>query len=205
MRLSVSGRELEFVSVPLIWGESTLDNLFEKKRNKTVGETIASKRYVNLSTQVRQNYPESLNERLGDFLFGLKARNDSFYSHFLNKYGDKTYCEFSVSSPKYGKLKGLYCFATGDNVQYIGRSHDPFEKRINQGYGHISPKNCYRDGQSTNCHLNSLIADKQESVTFYVYPLKDNKEIDDLEHQLIEQYCPEWNIALNPKDCTPRT
>jgi hypothetical protein len=30
-------------------------------------------------------------------------------------------------------------------------------KRFNMGYGNISPKNCFKGGQETNCHLNNLL------------------------------------------------
>ena len=195
MNLRVSERDLKFVPVRLDFQKRALVNLFAQKNNKTVAETIDSKGYADLSVEVRQNYPQSLNEPVGLFLFCLKSHEDPFYRCFLNKYGDKSYCEFSISSPVDGKLKGLYCFTIGDDIQYIGRSHDPFEKRLNQGYGHISPKNCYRDGQSTNCHLNSLIAETQVNVAFFICPLTDNKDIDDLEKQLIKQLDPAWNTA----------
>jgi hypothetical protein len=37
------------------------------------------------------------------------------------------------------------------------------KKRISQGYGKISPKNCYLDGLATNCHLNALITETIKS------------------------------------------
>ena len=79
---------------------------------------------------------------------------------------------------------------------YIGRCCDNYNKRINMGYGNISPKNCYLDGQQTNCHINFLINLNIEKIRFFIYPLESIEEIKSLEKELIKKYLPEWNIAL---------
>lgn len=94
------------------------------------------------------------------------------------------------------KQKGLYLYTYDDQIKYIGRSKDPFGKRINQGYGKINPKNCFIDGQSTNCHLNHLVTVHKNNIKFFVHELTDVTEIIDLEAQLIMTYKPEWNICL---------
>jgi hypothetical protein len=187
-------RELEFVLFELVLRRNGLLNLFAQYNNKTVAETLACKRYSRLSAEARRRYPHAGNERLGDFLYRLKMSGDNFYRRFLNRYGDGTYCEFVIREPL--NSKGLYCFVLGTQVRYIGRSHDPFGKRINQGYGHISPRNCFRDGQATNCHLNSLIAAHWTQIALYVCPLENDADIDALERALIRQLRPEWNTAL---------
>jgi hypothetical protein len=72
---------------------------------------------------------------------------------------------------------------------------------VNQGYGVIHPKNCYRDGQATNCHLNSLIAEEGGEIGFWVCPLERNTDIKELEKRLIQDPDRrlEWNIALKNK------
>jgi len=195
MKLCALNRELEFVPIKLVLHKSGLTNVFAMKNNKTVVETLANKKYSRLLPEVCRQYPNALNEKLGEFLYRLKMNGDMFYLRFLNEYGDNTYCDFAVAEPS--KPKGLYCFVIGDGVRYIGRSHDPFEKRFNQGYGHLSPKNCYRDGQATNCHLNSLIAQHWAQIACYVCPLENDNEIDALERALIRRLQPEWNIVLN--------
>jgi hypothetical protein len=94
------------------------------------------------------------------------------------------------------KQKGLYLYFRTSELVYIGRSFDPFGKRVDQGYGSIHPKNCYIDGQSTNCHLNTLIAAVSERVSFYVHPMTEDSEIAATEHALIREQKPPWNIAL---------
>jgi hypothetical protein len=63
----------------------------------------------------------------------------------------------------------------GDELKYIGRGKDSMKKRVNCGHGKIHPKNCYLDGQSTNCDLNALIAPVREDVSLWLCRL--NKKI----------------------------
>jgi len=196
MNIVVLGYQLEFVHVPMRFHERSIVNLFAQKNNKTLAETLSARRYTRLSEEVQRRYPSSLNEKLGEFLYRLKILDDSLYLRFLNEHGDKVFCGFSIEKTVPSKTKGIYCFTTGEGIKYAGRSHDPFERRLNQGYGHISPKNCYLDGQSTNCHVNSLIAEVHDVVSFYVCSIDDDSEIDRLERLLIKSYEPEWNIRL---------
>ncbi|MCY3840740.1 MAG: hypothetical protein OXH09_19180 [Gammaproteobacteria bacterium] len=68
------------------------------------------------------------------------------------------------------------------------------KKRINQGYGKIHPKNCFRDGQATNCHLNALITAAIAAVTLWLHRMDNGDEIEALEASLIWCYAPPWNI-----------
>ena len=194
MRLVVPGRELEFVHVELELHSTGIKDIFARKNNKTLAETLKSKKYSHLASEVQERYSHSLHDKLGEFLYRLKQSGDKFYRKFLNKYGDQTYCDFSIAKPL--ESRGLYSFLVNGKIMYIGRSRDPFEKRINQGYGHISPKNCYLDGQPTNCRLNSLIAKHWEQVAFYACPLEEDDQINPLEKALIKKVKPGWNIAL---------
>lgn len=194
MRLNALNQEWDFMQIPLILHQNNIINLFAQKNNKSVAETLANRKYAKLSDEVKKRYPGFLNYKLGEFLFHLKTQHDLLYLQFLNDYGDKTYCKFSVSQAL--TSKGIYSFVVSGNVQYIGRSHDPFTKRINQGYGSISPKNCYKDGQVTNCRLNSFIAQFWTTTQFYICPLEDKNEIDTVEQALIKNLQPVWNINL---------
>jgi hypothetical protein len=194
MKITVQGQQLEFTQIPIIMHKKGIINLFVNKNNKTLAETLLSKRYSNLSKEVHNRYPHSLNKKLGEFLSELKNKGDDFYLRFLNKYGDKVFCDFTIVSTQISKLKGVYCFADGSTIKYFGRSHDPFEKRLNFGYGHLSPKNCFRDGQSTNCRINSLLAENHSNVSFYISPINDDLLIDRMEKLLINIYKPDWNL-----------
>ena len=139
----------------------------------------------------RSQYPTQLNQPLGRFLQRLKLGHDNFYLKFLNKCGDLVYCDFSIA--EHTNARGLYYYAVRGEIKYIGRCCDSFGKRINQGYGHLSAKNCYRDGQVTNCRLNALIAQHQRQITLYLCSKLDDERLIALERTLIEQEKPEWN------------
>ena len=84
-------------------------------------------------------------------------------------------------------------------IKYIGRCTDNFAKRINNGYGKIHPKNCFVDGQSTNCHINSKINSKiNDSFVVKVGIIKmddkTTKEIKTYEKKLLSENTFEWNI-----------
>lgn len=196
MNIIFQGRQLNFTQIPLKFHHHGIMNLFSAKNNKTLAETLENSRYSSLSLEAHHRYPNSLNKNLGKFLLELKLNGDNYYLHFLNEHGDKEFCDFSVDSTPLSRSKGIYSFVIGEDIMYFGRSHDPFERRVNQGYGHISPKNCFRDGQSTNCHINSLMARNIGSVSFHVLPLDKDLEIDRLEKLLINYYRPKWNVQF---------
>jgi hypothetical protein len=196
MEILVQGHKLEPIPVPMRFGRCDIDNVFARKNNKTLAETLSGRRYVKVSEDIRHRYPGSLNDKLGRFLQQLKMGNDSLYLRFLNKDGDGTFCDFSIERTDLTKRKGIYYFAIADEVKYVGKTHESFTWRINQGYGRISPKNCYLDGQSTNCHINAVIAKNHAVVSLFVCPIEDDSEINPLEELLIDSHQPEWNIQL---------
>ena len=123
----------------------------------------------------------------------LKQHNDIFYKKFLNTYGDLEYSKFWLKDTKQHDLKGVYFYYVDNELKYIGRCRDSMQKRVNNGYGNISPKNCYIDGQSTNCKVNALVTKYRESVQLKIYPMDDNIKIEELEIKLINKFIPEWN------------
>jgi len=79
---------------------------------------------------------------------------------------------------------------------YIGKTED-LGRRFNQGYGNISPRNCYEGGQQTNCRINNFILNslkENRKITLYFYETAD---LDNLEPQLIKELKPEWNKATS--------
>jgi hypothetical protein len=202
--VSSEGKNYKFENVPLEFLETQIQNKFAQKNNKTLKQTVEHAKYNDLYEETFKDYKSQFNIPIGEFLYQLKIKSspdlDSFYRQFLNKYGDLTYCAFKITQPdRLIMQKGLYIYTVNNQTKYIGRCRDSFQRRINQGYGKIHPKNCYRDGQSTNCRVNSLIAENLESVAFYVHVLTDDKVIKEVERELIQKYKLklEWNIQLN--------
>ena len=196
LAVSIAGQRLAFLPVALTFLEHGLTDVFAHKNNKTVRESLAHRRYAKFAKLIAAEYLASIDQPLGTFLITLKRSGDSTYKQFLNPYGDGVYCRFRMERGPLSTKKGLYCYCVDSRIVYVGRSIDPFEKRLNQGYGTIHPKNCFLDGQATNCHLNALVAESVTAVSFHVCPLTDDAEIYRLERLLIQTLKPNWNIAL---------
>lgn len=171
-----------------------IEDVFAGKNNKTLRETITHRRYRALAEVCEAGYVKHLDTPLGDVLRQLKAAGDPFYRQFLNAYGDLTYSSFSIADPSALAARGVYTYYVGDDLKYVGRCKDSMKKRVNQGYGKIHPKNCFRDGQATNCHLNALITGATSEVTLWLCRMDQGDEIGTVESQLIQRYAPPWNI-----------
>ena len=196
MNLKINGKTLEFKIVPLTFVAKDITSIFFNKNNKTLKETFEHHKYSRVKILHADKYKNHLGTKLGDFLKSLKQANDKNYLSFLNNYGDKYFCEFKIQD--HLTDKGIYCFIKDDKIKYIGRCTDNFKKRINQGYGKIHPKNCFVDGQATNCHLNSLInsADNVKlGVCLMTY--KSMEEIKELEKLILTSNRFEWNIQTS--------
>ena len=194
LSLRLHNKPYQFVHVSLDFVNDRRENVFGDKNNRTLRETLAHRRYHNLASVCVAEYPEHLDSPLGEVLLQLKDSGDPFYKRFLNRYGDLTYSTFSVADPTVLRSRGVYVYCADGVLMYIGRSKDSMRNRVNQGYGRIHPKNCFRDGQATNCHLNALITSTTSDVTLWLCQMDGDREIDALEHGLIQQYAPPWNI-----------
>ena len=192
--LKLNDTGYEFVLVPLAFGGDRHEHVFAKKNNKTLRETLSHHRYRSVSAECHANYHSYLDSPLGEFLLQLKVSNDLFYKEFLNPYGDLAYSTFSISDPSHFNERGVYAHYSLDDLKYIGRCKDSMRKRVNQGYGKIHPKNCFRDGQATNCHLNALITLSTADVTLWLCRMDDQRDIEALERGLIQAFQPPWNI-----------
>ena len=187
-----TGAEYRFVRVQLSFEEGISSDVFGGKNNKSVRETLAHSRYARLREATEAAYPSRLDEPLGNFLLSLKQSGDDFYSEFLNSDGDLEYSAFKFAGENISDTSGVYAFKVGEELRYIGRCRDSIRKRVNQGYGKIHAKNCYRDGQSTNCRINALITKEKGAVSFWFCELASDKT-KTAESCLIAEYNPKWN------------
>ena len=186
--------EYEFDAVRLVFETGTYSEKFGEKNNKTVLETLQHRRYAKLRDETEKNYPANvLDEPLGSFLLRLKQSGDDFYRRFLNRDGDEEYSIFRTADKGVIDKRGIYAYKIKNELKYIGRCRDSMQKRVNQGYGKIHPKNCYIDGQATNCRLNALITAERKSVSLWFCAL-DLDKINQAECCLIDAYQPPWNI-----------
>lgn len=181
----------------LQFSKEVYQNIFSKLTIKnTLQYQISKPRYKKFGNIVISNYKDFLDEPLGIFLLKLKLSEDMFYKYFLNDYGDLAYTKFILQNSDFLKKKGLYTYVIDDEICYIGRCTSSFNQRINMGYGNISPKNCYLDGQATNCHLNNLLLSARNRVELWIEFQSENELIIQKEKEYIKAYNPKWNIQL---------
>jgi hypothetical protein len=96
----------------------------------------------------------------------------------LNNYGAGPFCKFNISS-RFAE-SGVYVLTIDDEVRYVGECAN-LSARFNAGYGNISPKNCFKGGQETNCRLNNLIyraACAGQKITLWFLRTADYKVIE---------------------------
>jgi len=108
----------------------------------------------------------------------------------LNKYGKGPFCKFRI--PNNYTVGGVYAIVVENKLKYIGECLN-FSSRYNMGYGIISPRNCFKGGQETNCRINNLIYDAAHTgrkISLWFLQTKDYKAV---ENSLRESIEPEWN------------
>lgn len=196
MILSTTTRSIEFSIIPLVFLNRNIERIFSKKNNRTLRYTLDHKRYAKVSNCLGEKYQHKTHMPLGEFMDGLISLENDDYKLFLNKYGHHKFCEFEIN--QYLDRKGLYCFIVDSEIKYVGRCTDNFKKRINHGYGKIHPKNCYIDGQATNCHINHLINLSTGEIRMGIYDMssESNLSIKNLEEEIIRNNRLNWNIQL---------
>lgn len=196
MKLQLDNTIIDFEEVELEFFERGINSVFRFKNNKSLQETLEGNRYGRIKLNENISTHDNMKKPLGEFLYELKSEGRKEYLEFLNRYGDSEYCQFKIKDSL--KDNGIYLWVSENQIKYVGRCTDNFGKRVNSGYGKISAKNCFIDGQATNCHLNSLI-NNSDTVKFFVYKMTDKskEEIHELEKRILSTYDFEWNIQKN--------
>jgi hypothetical protein len=108
----------------------------------------------------------------------------------LNKYGNGPFCGFKI--PNRFQASGVYLLTVRSEIRYVGECAN-LSARFNTGYGNISPKNCFKGGQETNCRLNSLVYLETiagERISLWFFETSSYKAI---EAELRSALRPAWN------------
>lgn len=96
----------------------------------------------------------------------------------LNQYGAGPFCKFRISGQV--RASGVYVLTIDDEIRYVGECAN-LSARFNAGYGNISPRNCFRGGQETNCRLNNLVylaAAAGEKISLWFFQTADYKAME---------------------------
>ncbi|MDE7406061.1 MAG: hypothetical protein K2M89_04245 [Clostridiales bacterium] len=124
-----------------------------------------------------------------------KNYNNKNHYPYINDIDETTlFCKFKPNLPK---TKGVYLWVDDeDEIIYIGEGENLYS-RFNNGYGNISPRNCYKGGQSTNVKMNRVALsyfNNNRTIDIYVCETNEHKRI---EHELLSVINTQYNIQNN--------
>jgi hypothetical protein len=108
----------------------------------------------------------------------------------INPYGVGPFCKFRI--PRHFNTRGVYALVVEGSIKYIGECIN-LSSRYNSGYGNISPRNCFKGGQETNCRLNARIYAEAlcgRRVELWFHATGEHKR---LENHLLAFSSYEWN------------
>jgi len=108
----------------------------------------------------------------------------------LHRYGAGPFCRFRI--PANLHVGGVYLVTVNDAVHYVGECEN-LSSRFNMGYGQISPRNCYRGGQPTNCRVNRLILEAVKRRHRIELWFQETSARHAVERELIAKLGPPWN------------
>jgi len=115
-----------------------------------------------------------------------------------HKYGKLPHCHFAITRSEITDEVGVYAFvAPSGSILYVGSATTSLGKRINAGYGQISPANCYSGGQQTNCRVNNLILEATKAgrtTDLWFHSTQTAREAEKSEDQLLGNLDTEWNL-----------
>lgn len=96
----------------------------------------------------------------------------------LNNYGFGPFCKFTI--PNSYLRGGVYVISVDGEPRYVGECAN-LSSRFNNGYGNISPRNCFVGGQQTNCRVNNLILSSVQAgsvIALWFFPTDDYKTME---------------------------
>lgn len=158
-----------------------------------------------LNSSKYKNYKlvSSLNTCYGDELGPLKKLDTLVNGDVLEKMKNKEFfCEFRIGK-KFSNLEGVYLWVVDKKIIYVGEGQD-LKKRFDSGYGHISPRNVFVGGQSTNCKMNLIVSSfikENKSISIYFYDTSEiEKKFKDKKYKSSREFIENKIIELLPKD-----
>ena len=128
-----------------------------------------------------------------DFLSGDSIIKQKNYPYLAGIDYSTEFCHFKPNLPK---ESGVYLWVVNDEIIYIGEAKD-LRSRFNSGYGNISPRNCFKGGQSTNVKMNQVALNysgKKPTIEIYFIKTDGYKEI---ELYLLNKIDTHYNVKNN--------
>jgi hypothetical protein len=148
-----------------------------------------------------------MNRKISNFVFQhigtltLKRAKDGRpieYNHRLvpgikpHRHAAGPFCDFDL--PRASNVAGIYALTVDETVTYIGETERLRSRFGSGGYGHIAPRNCHRDGQSTNCKINARVLKAFKAMKdVHVWFMASREDRKYVESRLVAELSPPWN------------
>lgn len=136
-----------------------------------------------------------LRDENGSYVYFPQLRFNNVKNHpYLAGINESTeFCHFKPDLPK---GKGVYLWVVDNEIIYLGEAVD-LRSRFNSGYGNISPRNCFKGGQSTNVKMNRVALSyfkEGKKIDIYIIKTEKHKEI---EAFLLNRIFTPYNVQNN--------
>ena len=161
---------------------------------------ITDERFKQIEEELNLSFhkAESISLRKGNdgsFVYfpQLRFNNVKKYPYLAGINDSTEFCSFKLNLPK---QKGVYLWVVDDEIIYLGEAVDLYS-RFNTGYGNISPRNCFKGGQSTNVKMNRVALEyfKQgKMINIYITLTENHKAI---ELYLLNRISTKYNVQNN--------
>lgn len=112
----------------------------------------------------------------------------------LNLYGAGPFCRFMTAGLP--PASGVYVLTVDGLPTYIGKAANLAQRWGTQGFGTVSPANCFTGGQSTNCRINHEIFKAARSSRCIQVWARQERDPSHMETRLIRAIKPPWNIRI---------
>ena len=126
--------------------------------------------------------------------FQPQNRYDNKRGDPLNRHGTGSFCRFRIS--KLPNDEGVYAITINEETMYIGECVNLAQRFSSGGYGGISPKNCFKGGQPTNCKINKNVlnhAKHGDKIDLWFFTTELGNDRKTMESELIRLVKPDWN------------
>jgi hypothetical protein len=168
-------RTLYFKPVKLVIASTVKSGSFSWSQ-KPLNDVLETPPYEHLKDEVIGRYSHYLPLRIGLFLWERKEKHDPFYRAFLNPYGDERFGTLRMKDSDDAAKNGVFLVISGGEIIHGGCCHDSFGKLISERFGRISSQDCYLDGDSIRCRINSLLAAKIPDTGIYIHIIANEEE-----------------------------
>lgn len=132
--------------------------------------------------------------RLREFMPQHRYRNAA--TKDLHSWGAGPFCRFRIARSR--KQGGLYVVTLDNDPVYVGECVDLSRRFGPNGYGGISPRNCFVGGQPTNCRINTAILSavkEQQTIDLWFKRLDLSRAARRaLEIEIMRLIQPRWNL-----------